>query len=144
MPEIVTLNPSKNSGGRGRFPILTDTSGPNLPLESFYSPKYDAGYRQGINQQYNRANNQGWLEQLGYGLLSRTASIGTKTLAALGSVGTALTVPFTENTLDDIWNNPLTQWMNSIDEDLSEVFPVFQSQKYEQGNLLQKMGTTSF
>lgn len=87
---------------RGNFPVIPMTQAPNVKLDSFYSPKYDKNYRPGMVQSFNRSDNQAWTEQLGYGLLSRSASIATKTLAGLGSVGYGLTVPFTENTLEDI------------------------------------------
>lgn len=66
-------------------------SGPmNVPLER-YSNKYDEYFRRGDVQEYNRAANQSGLEQLGYGLVSRSLSIIPKTLGGLASVGSVLT-----------------------------------------------------
>lgn len=76
--------------------------------------------------------------------MSRGLSIGTKFAAGLGSVGVGLTVPFSENTVDDIWNNTFTMWANNLDESLNDVFPVYKSQAYAEGDLLQKLMTTSF
>lgn len=106
MPEIV--KPSQ-APVRGNFPVIPITQAPNLTLDYFYNQGRDVNYRPGMVQSFNRADNQSWLAQLGNGLASRGLSIGTKTLAGLGSVGTALAVPFTSATVDDIWNNPLTQ-----------------------------------
>jgi len=65
-------------------------------------------------------------------------------MAGFGSVGMAATVPFSSNTVDDIWNNQMTMWANGLDESLNEVFPVYKSQEYAEGDMLQKMMTTSF
>ena len=138
MPE--TTNPPI----RGRFPILPASQAPNVPLQHFYDPAYDAGYRPEMNQEFNRATNQSWYKQLGLGLMSRGLSIGTKLMAGFGSVGVGLTVPFSSNTVDDIWNNTFTMWANNLDESLNDVFPVYKSQQYAEGDLLQKLMTTSF
>lgn len=142
MPEIIKPSTPRNT--RGNFPIIPITQAPNPQLDYFYSPTKDAGYRPEMNQQYNRAENQSWYAQLGLGLMSRGLSIGTKLMAGLGSVGVAATVPFSENTVDDIWNNQMSMWANNLDESLNEVFPVYKSQAYAEGDLLQKMMTTSF
>lgn len=99
MPEIV--KPSQ-APVRGNPTIIPVTQAPNPHLDYFYDESLDAGYRPGMSQQYVRGNNQAWYKQLGLGVMSRGLSIGTKTIAGLGSVGSALAVPFSEFTVDDI------------------------------------------
>ena len=67
---------------------------PNRPLNvslQDYSNSYDVNYRPEYNQEYNRASNQSGLEQIGYGLVSRTLSIVPKIGSGFGSVVGALT-----------------------------------------------------
>ena len=78
------------------------------------------------------------------GIASRSLSIGTKVVSGLGSVGTALAVPFSNYTTADIWDNPLTNWGNEADQKLQTIFPVFRSKDYSTSGLLGKMATSSF
>lgn len=113
-----------------------------VPLQDF-SNKYDEFYRPGYNQEWNRSENQSGLAQLGLGLTSRTLSIIPKLGAGLGSIyGAGLAIK--ENELSKIWDNPVVGWFNELDEQLKETLPVYRSEDYSTGDLLGKLGTTSF
>lgn len=61
----------------------------NQPLNvklSDYSNSYDANYRPGYNQEFNRADNQSALGQVTHGLMSRTLSILPKIGSGVGSL----------------------------------------------------------
>jgi hypothetical protein len=116
----------------------------DVPLQ-YYSNKYDEYYRQGYNQVWNRSSNQSWGEQLGYGLISRTLSIIPKLGAGFSSVSGALGKAVGGGNPADIWDNPVNDWFNNIDESLKEIFPVYSSRANDQATgMLGKMATTSF
>ncbi len=114
----------------------------SVPLTKF-SNEYDEGYRPGFNQTWNRSANQSGIEQLGYGLLSRTLSIAPKIGAGLGSIY-GLGLAAGDGSYKDIWDNPVTNWFNSLDDSIKESLPAYSSEKYDTGDLLSKLGTTSF
>lgn len=114
----------------------------NVNLSS-YSNKYDENFRPDYTQEYHRASNQSGLEQLGYGLLSRTLSIVPKIGNGLGALYGA-TFEGGYNDVNKIWDNPLNEFFNGLDESLKETFPVYQSRKNAESGLLGKMATTSF
>ena len=140
MPQYIDVKPK--TGGSGKVPYLTVDSASNLALPSSWN-SYDTGYRPEFNQEWNRSDNQAWYGQVWNGLVSRSASIGTKLGAGFGSV--AYTIPaLVSGDLSQIWDNPITNASNQMDEELRELFPVYHSAKNAQGGLLQKMMTTSF
>jgi len=114
----------------------------NVPLQH-YSNKYDEYYRPEYNQVWNRSNNQSALEQLGYGFTSRALSIAPKLGAGLGSIA-GLAMAGTSGDVTQIWDNPITNWFNGLDESLKEQLPVYSSQQNDTSGLLGKMATTSF
>lgn len=114
----------------------------NVDLQS-YSNSYDAHYRPQYIQEHNRASNQSGLGQLGYGLLSRTLSIIPKLGNGVGSI-VGLGKYAASGNISDIWDNPMNDFFNSMDESLKRTFPVYQSTKNAESGLLGKMATTSF
>lgn len=128
---------------------------PNKPITSFESTdrlnlpgvkplgKYDAGYYPELNQEHNRADNQTWLRQITNGIVSRGLSIAPKVGAGIGSVGGAVVAIFNQDA-STIWDNPINNFFNEMDQSLREMAPVYKSAKYAEGDLLQKMLTTGF
>jgi hypothetical protein len=51
---------------------------------------------------------------------------------------------FRQGNIEAIWDTPMYKAMQEADEHLSEVFPVFGSEKYHTSGLLGKMATSSF
>ena len=135
MPEIKDLRSLKPIPARS----VGSGSSLSVPLQS-YSNAYDENYRPEYNQIWNRSDNQSALEQWSYGLLSRGLSIIPKMGNGLGALYGAVTA----DDLNGIWNNSWNEFFNSIDENLRETLPVYQSMKYDQSGLLGKMGTSSF
>lgn len=134
MPEKI-LNPNELRPVKR----LTPTPALNVPLQD-YSNAYDEYYRPEYVQEYNRAANQSGLEQLVYGAASRTLSIIPKVGSGFASVGAAL---FADN-LQDIWDNPMVEFFNGLDESLKNNLPVYTSMKNAESGLWGKMGTSSF
>lgn len=75
--------------------------------------------------------------------MSRGLSIAPKIGAGIGSVGGAAAAIFNGDA-STIWDNPINNWFNSLDEDLRDMAPVYKSRKYAEGDLLSKMMTTGF
>jgi len=114
----------------------------NVPLTD-YSNKYDANYRPEYVQEFNRADNQSGLRQLTNGLVSRSLSIAPKIGSGLGSiygVGSAIA----NADVSKIWDNPIMDWMNGLDQSIKDMAPVYQSMDNAQSGLAGKMATTSF
>ena len=83
----------------------------------YYPNAYDKGYREGINQAWNRSANQSGWEQLGYGLVSRSLSIIPKIGAGFGAIGGGVDALIKQD-ITKIWDNPVMEWFNSLDESL--------------------------
>lgn len=109
----------------------------------YYPNAYDKGYREGINQAWNRSANQSGWEQLGYGLVSRSLSIIPKIGAGFGAIGGGVDALIKQD-ITKIWDNPVMEWFNSLDESLKENLPVYSSRKNDTSGLLGKMSTSSF
>lgn len=119
---------------------------PGKPITSFESQdrlslpgvetlnKYDVNYYPELNQEQNRADNQSWLRQISNGLVSRGLSIIPKIGAGVGSVGGAAVAIFNGDA-STIWDNPINNWFNEMDEGLRDMAPVYKSRKYAQGDL---------
>ena len=129
--------------GKVVVPHIPMNQAANVPLQYRYDAERDAGLRLGMNQEWNRADNQAWYDQVYQGFLSRGLSIGAKAGQGLGSiygVGSALA----NGEISKIWDNPLFNMFAQADEALKDMFPVYQSKEYQQGDLLGKMGTSTF
>lgn len=120
-------------GREGRDYTLT------TPLQQ-YSGEKDAYYRPEYNQEWNRASNQGWADQLANGLISRGLSIIPKIGNGIGPLYGAIA----GDELEDVWNNSINEAFNNMDEGLRETFPVYRSMKYDTSGLLGKLTTTGF
>ena len=101
---------------------------------------YDKNLVSGMNQEYNRSDNQAWYQQVGNSLVGRTLSIAPKIGAGIGAlygIGDALT----NQDVSKIWDNPVSDFFQGVDKNLSEYFANYKSQKYQEGNLLSKLAT---
>lgn len=98
---------------------------------AIYQPYYDMDPL--LAQQYYRADNQKWFQQLANGFASRATSIPVKVAQGLGHVlGGAGAIA--EQDMSNIWDNALVNLMNETDERLKEIFPVYKSKAYTEGN----------
>ena len=120
------------------------------------SSRYDKNLSPYEVQEYNRAQNQGWLNKVGSGLISRGSSIVPKIGQGIGHVGgfvyeaanayASAKTGDIQSAMDisGIWDNFVVDIMSKADDKLREELPVFGSEKYYEGNILQQMGTTKF
>lgn len=115
--------------------------------------KYDDGATAGLYQPvpnadpetiqaYYRGDNQAWWQQAGNAALAFVPGVALKSAQALGSVGGGLTSLFNDEIkgYDNAWVNAIS----NLDEKLREALPIHASKKYMEGNLVQKLGTSSF
>lgn len=135
-------NPGK--GGPLKIPRLDINDPSNSPLKYAYDPSYDQGYRSGMDQEQYRATNQAWYSQVYNGFLSRGLSIGTKVGQGLAAVLVGIPTAVSQRDISKIWDNPMFSMLAGADERLKEMFPVYRSQEYQEGDLLGKMGTSTF
>lgn len=116
-----------------------------IPTQYLFDTQYDQGYRPEMNQMWNRADNQAWTEQIWNGLVSRTASIPLKLFGGASNVLGLFTAGYGSGEFQKIWDNPINDAMDSVDESIKEAFPVFYSRDYDQAKgLFGRMATTSF
>jgi hypothetical protein len=118
--------------------------------------RYDTNLSPGEVQEYNRAQNQGWLNKVSSGFISRGASIAPKIGQGIGHVGgfvyeaaNAMAASKVGNIpgamdISGIWDNFVVDMMSEADEQLRQKLPVFGDERYYEGNILQQMGTAKF
>lgn len=104
MPEIIKLNRPGTTGGR--VPTVYPAESLNLGLQYSYDPRLDKGLLPGLNQEWNRSDNQSAPEHLLMGVMSRGLSIAPKVVAGLGAVGGLIVSPFNQD-LSTVWDNPI-------------------------------------
>lgn len=108
---------------------------------AIYQPVHNADPEQ--LQAYYRGDNQAWWEQVGNAALAFVPGVALKTVQGIGHVGGAIAslAPNTDITgYDNAWVNAIS----NLDEKLREALPIHLTKAYSEGNLVQKMGTTSF
>lgn len=138
MPEIVKLGRLGPVAGR---PFQERLTTPGLRYN--WDQGYDEGYFPQLDQEYNRSDNQSALGQLWNGFWSRGLSIGTKIGSGIGAV-TAIPSALYNGDVSKLWDNPINEAMDGADEWLKMNMPVYQSKQYAEGDLLRKLGTSSF
>ena len=107
------------------------------------------GFRGDASQiDYMRANNQGWGEQLVRGFISRGLSIIPKVGQGLGHFGglvyDGVSMLGGDGQFEKTYDNAFVDAMSKMDEDLRKWLPVYATQDYTEGNILQQMGTMKF
>lgn len=91
-----------------------------------------------------RADNQSGLAQLGKGLVKIIPSAAAKLGASIGYLGGSIEALALQDKTK-IFDNAVADWFEKLDENVKNDFlPIYTSKKYNEGNILQKMGTTSF
>lgn len=135
--------PKENKVINTSTPFLPETGSPSISLKYAYDPSYDKNLRPEYNQEWHRADNQAWYEQVYKGFLSRGLSVGTKIGQSIGAL-TGIVPAIADGNIGKIWDNPVFNLFQEADDSLREAFPVYQSKEYQQGDLLGKMGTSTF
>lgn len=157
MPEI-TYKPLNNPLRGGVLMSPGSYSAPNavntnpfvagtIPLD-----KYDAGLRRGLNQSYVRGANQSWISQVGNMAARFVPSVLSKTASGITGIGGALASPI--KTLGDdeslTWSGILKDSFNAMtgmqeyESRVEKNNPIYSSRNYFEGNLVDKLATSSF
>lgn len=115
--------------------------------------KYDAGATaalyQPVNnadpqqiQAYYRGDNQAWWQQMGNAALAFVPGVALKTIQGVGHVGGGLLSIVNDDITgyDNAWVNAIS----NLDERMREALPIHLTKAYSEGNLVKKLGTTSF
>jgi len=105
---------------------------------------YMMGYRPGMNADYVRSANQ----PLGASFLNGlTSNIVVGTIGKIGEgVGMIANIPsaVASGDIEKLFDNSITNFFESIQEDAKDALPVYQGRTYQTGNILARMGTDDF
>jgi hypothetical protein len=157
------INPATGLQGNVKSPVLSSsdsfkeliTSGGGNPLMSGGSEinldpnKFSFQPKSGADNVELRAQDQPFLEQTLYGAGRLIGTTATKTIEGLGylwGMGAALVsdVVGPHKSLAESLDNGWTNFWGNAEESLKEAMPIYHTKKYDQGNILQQMGTWGF
>lgn len=94
-------------------------------------------------QEYYRGSNQNAFQRMGNAALTFVPGVALKTVQGIGHVGGAVLSLLPDSDItgyDNAWVNAVA----SLDESLREALPIHLQQSYGEGNLIQKLGTSTF
>jgi hypothetical protein len=115
--------------------------------------KYDDGFKIGFSemgqdpamlQEWNRSAQQGVFSKYWNGFRSRGMSIAPKIGKGLGHVLGFAASPFTEDGIETAFSNTMTEAFQKMDDNLRELYPVYKSRRYTEGNFWQQVGTAEW
>lgn len=112
--------------------------------------KYDVGLREGVNQTFLRGSNQTWYQQIGNAGMRFIPSVAAK-LGEGAASSVSLLGEWAKSTSPDhdfdwsaAMSNPLAVAFSDWEKQVEKNNPIYASQKYLEGNLADKIWTSSF
>lgn len=115
--------------------------------KSRYTPeevqKFDFPVYESHDNEDTRAQNQSVGEQIGHGLARLVGTTGTKFLEGLGYTATAIPALLAGDAGIMVDNGWSSMWSNA-EQSIKDSMPVYHTRAYEDGNVLDKMGTMGF
>jgi hypothetical protein len=91
-----------------------------------------------------RAQNQSIGQELLYGTGRLVSTTAIKFLEGFGYAGAAAEALFTDKTIGEAVDNGWTNFFSNAEESVKEAMPIYHTNKYNEGNILQQMGTLGF
>ena len=109
-----------------------------------YNPdEYDFQLKSDVDNRQLRADNQSMTEVLANATGRFLGTALTKTLSGIGYLGGAVAALATWDS-NKMLDNFFSGMMTDVEDDIKEALPVYKTNKYLNGNLLEQMGTAGF
>jgi hypothetical protein len=152
-----SVSPSTGLEGKSKtptFPTLAQIEqGPQTDVKSgFYGgagtglnpDKFPFQLVTNSDNEEMRAQNQSVGQQALFGAGRFVGTTATKFLEGFGYAGAAAEALFTNATMAEAVDNGLINLMSAAEEGIKENLPIYHTNKYKEGNILQQMGTFGF
>lgn len=103
-----------------------------------YTPKFE-NYKGAFDNEDRLAKEQGVMEKIGSGAVRLVSKAGLYALDATAGTAYGIFNGIKDESLSAIWDNDLSNWIDELNKDVDYALPIYKSNEYKAGNILQNI-----